>query len=70
MYDVYSCLMEKDLSQKNFATLKWLPADADPGVWVQDVLMPLAPSLVLVKGSRGMGLDRVAKAMESFKPPP
>lgn len=69
MYDVFRSLMEKDVSQKNFATLKWLPADADPRVWVQEVLMPLSPSLVLIKGSRGMGLDRVAKAMEAHKPP-
>lgn len=64
MYDVYCSLSENPLSQNNFATLKWLPADGDPRVWVQEVLIAKGPSLVLVKGSRGMGLDRVVKAFE------
>lgn len=66
MYDCYKLLKETEdtLISKNNTRLFWRAADEEPSRFLADVNVNFSGYVVLVKGSRGMKLDRVVKSIE------
>lgn len=66
MYDCYKLLHEKEdtLLKQNQARLFWLNTTEDPSLFLSYIGSSLPHAVVLVKGSRGMRLERLTKAIE------
>jgi len=66
MYDCYKLLKETEdtLISKNHSRLFWRPATEEPSQFLTDIDASFSDYVILVKGSRGMKLDRVVKSIE------
>lgn len=66
MYSCYKLLqdMKDTLFKENETRVFWLDTKEDPGRFFEDVTLPLSDSVILIKGSRGMKLERVVKLVE------
>nr|BFD31526.1 hypothetical protein GTC16762_11440 [Pigmentibacter ruber] len=67
MYDCYKLLKETEdlLLSENKTRIFWRAAQDDPSQFLTDIHVNLSGFVILVKGSRGMKLDRVIKSIES-----
>lgn len=66
MYDCFKLLKETEdsLISKNKTRIFWRPTQEDPSEFLTDINANLSGFVILVKGSRGMKLDRVVKSLE------
>ncbi|APJ04358.1 UDP-N-acetylmuramoyl-tripeptide--D-alanyl-D-alanine ligase [Silvanigrella aquatica] len=66
MYDCYKLLKETEnvLLAQNKLRLFWRTADEEPTLFLSDINVKLSDFVILVKGSRGMKLDRLVKSIE------
>lgn len=66
MYDCYKLLHEKEdtLLKQNQARLFWLNTSEDPSLFLSYIEPSLPHAVILVKGSRGMRLERLTKVIE------
>ncbi len=66
MYDCYKLLKETEdlLLSENKTRIFWRTVQEDPSQFLTDISVNLSGFVILVKGSRGMKLDRVIKSIE------
>lgn len=66
MYDCYKLLKETEdmLTVHNKTRLFWLPANEEPSRFLNNIDVNMSDLVILVKGSRGMKLDRLVKSIE------
>ncbi len=66
MYDCYKLLknIEDELISLNNTKIYWLAKSEDPNKFLSEIKVNLLDFLILVKGSRGMKLDRIVKTIE------
>ncbi len=67
MYDCYKLLKETEdmLISNNKTRLFWLAADEEPSHFLNVIDINMSDFVILVKGSRGMKLDRFVKSIEN-----
>ncbi|MBX9839709.1 UDP-N-acetylmuramoyl-tripeptide--D-alanyl-D-alanine ligase [Silvanigrella sp.] len=66
MYDCYKLLKENEdtLISNNNSRLFWRDANEEPSQFLTDIDVNFSGYVILIKGSRGMKLDRVVKSIE------
>jgi len=66
MYSCYKLLQEMkvNLFQENGSCVFWLDSQQDPGLFFEKITLPLSGTVILVKGSRGMKLERFVSVVE------
>ena len=66
MYDCYKLLKETEdmLISQNKTRLFWLAANEEPSQFLSNINVNMSGLVILVKGSRGMKLDRLVKSIE------